>query len=582
MSASTFKNSVVRVYCLLVIAVITIIVVNIVCQNIREINYGLDCIYSIDKDWTDSTGERFEFDNLYEYEKDDDGYVTAYYTTSGNLEDGDSICFKSIDCYVRVSINGENVYETQVADSVWLNNSPGIRWNFVRITDVDKSQQVELGIKPAYTGECQIDDIKMGDRATLVLKAFSEKLIDILVSFVVLLLGLLCIAISIILISRKNKGIYSDFGMGYFGVFIIAGAIWSLAETDVLQLFVRDVHLVNQVAQMVYILGTIPMMLYLDSTYDIFKNKIARILLIFNVLYIVACIVAQVIGVSDFHTSMYGSFVFYGIMEISMLYCVLGSWRRIFASGGNLNIHVLLRNIGLVLMVICMCIDTGRFWAGDVDRALFSRYGLLIIALLIGIGNGYQSLALVQKGMKAEIISHLAYTDGLTEVGNRTAFNERIDAIVNDNDGGCGFIVFDVNNLKKINDTLGHAAGDEVICISANIISETFGQHGQVYRTGGDEFVVIIDDNEAQQMYKNEVESFYSKMEECNNRKDILFSVIIAHGFAHSEVSERGAIKEALFTADKLMYVNKAEMKQLYPLAFKSKMDIGNNKQIKK
>ena len=52
-------------------------------------------------------------------------------------------------------------------------------------------------------------------------------------------------------------------------------------------------------------------------------------------------------------------------------------------------------------------------------------------------------------------------------------------------------VVCDVNGLKKINDTLGHKAGDEYIRKAFEMICDIF-QHSPVYRTGGDEFVVIL------------------------------------------------------------------------------------------
>jgi len=54
-----------------------------------------------------------------------------------------------------------------------------------------------------------------------------------------------------------------------------------------------------------------------------------------------------------------------------------------------------------------------------------------------------------------------------------------------------GVIGCDVNGLKKINDTLGHKAGDEYICAACKMLCEYF-KHSPVFRIGGDEFVVIL------------------------------------------------------------------------------------------
>ena len=52
-------------------------------------------------------------------------------------------------------------------------------------------------------------------------------------------------------------------------------------------------------------------------------------------------------------------------------------------------------------------------------------------------------------------------------------------------------MVFDINGLKEVNDTLGHEAGDKMITACAQVISRVFGDEA-IYRVGGDEFAAII------------------------------------------------------------------------------------------
>ena len=59
---------------------------------------------------------------------------------------------------------------------------------------------------------------------------------------------------------------------------------------------------------------------------------------------------------------------------------------------------------------------------------------------------------------------------------------------------GCCVIMVDINDLKRTNDTLGHYAGDELIIGAAKCLCRSFGETDRIYRTGGDEFVVIIMD----------------------------------------------------------------------------------------
>ena len=114
------------------------------------------------------------------------------------------------------------------------------------------------------------------------------------------------------------------------------------------------------------------------------------------------------------------------------------------------------------------------------------------------IGEKIRSL---QKYMRIQIdyVRAKAYKDSLTGLENRNAYlefvNEIDDRISSDADVGFVIGMFDVNGLKEINDHSGHESGDRIICTAANILKRSFTKE-KIFRIGGDEFVVIIDDPE--------------------------------------------------------------------------------------
>jgi diguanylate cyclase (GGDEF)-like protein/PAS domain S-box-containing protein len=90
--------------------------------------------------------------------------------------------------------------------------------------------------------------------------------------------------------------------------------------------------------------------------------------------------------------------------------------------------------------------------------------------------------------------------DSLTEVYNRTYFEEHILKIRSNNDKGVGIIVCDVDGLKLINDTLGHCAGDELLKIVAKTLKSCASFTDVVARIGGDEFSIIVFEPDQQKM----------------------------------------------------------------------------------
>ncbi len=160
-------------------------------------------------------------------------------------------------------------------------------------------------------------------------------------------------------------------------------------------------------------------------------------------------------------------------------------------------------------------------------------------------------------------ISKMTYKDSLTKVSNKnayvdaeTALNEEIRAGLTE----IGAVVIDINNLKYINDTFGHDKGDIYIKGCCRIICDTY-RHSVVYRTGGDEFLVILKDRDfkARQGLYQKILSRYS---ECYAKEDAepwkRYSASV--GYAVYETGDDlGRITRR---ADREMYKNKEKFRK--------------------
>ena len=99
-------------------------------------------------------------------------------------------------------------------------------------------------------------------------------------------------------------------------------------------------------------------------------------------------------------------------------------------------------------------------------------------------------------------------TDELTKCFNRRAYDSDMQKL--DLNTKWAYISLDLNGLKKANDTLGHSAGDELICAAANCMKFAFASYGKIYRIGGDEFVVLIQESVSYGVVKSSEQSFDS------------------------------------------------------------------------
>lgn len=123
--------------------------------------------------------------------------------------------------------------------------------------------------------------------------------------------------------------------------------------------------------------------------------------------------------------------------------------------------------------------------------------GLLFFTACFTVGlisNGID--ALVQES-RLHTLELAAYRDQLTGCENRRSFDQRLEAYRCGNNADAltnlAIVMFDSNNLKMVNDTYGHARGDQLLIDTADALRRYLGNVGAVYRIGGDEFVVVCD-----------------------------------------------------------------------------------------
>ncbi len=92
-------------------------------------------------------------------------------------------------------------------------------------------------------------------------------------------------------------------------------------------------------------------------------------------------------------------------------------------------------------------------------------------------------------------LAHQAYHDSLTGLANRTLFQDRVSAAIDDAaaDGGALAVLFvDLDDFKTVNDSLGHAAGDLLLVEAAQRLARCVGNRDTVGRLGGDEFALVL------------------------------------------------------------------------------------------
>ena len=117
------------------------------------------------------------------------------------------------------------------------------------------------------------------------------------------------------------------------------------------------------------------------------------------------------------------------------------------------------------------------------------------------------------------------------------------------------YISLDLNDLKQTNDSLGHSAGDELICAASNCMKFAFASYGKIYRIGGDEFVVWIQNSVSNldsilQVFDATIHDWHGKYSN---------SISVSYGVVKSSEKSFDSVQEISKFADERMYQNKKD-----------------------
>ena len=168
------------------------------------------------------------------------------------------------------------------------------------------------------------------------------------------------------------------------------------------------------------------------------------------------------------------------------------------------------------------------------------------IMILSDITDNYHYTKLMKK---------MTETDALTGLLNRFAYEYALSELKKQSVLPKDLVIFsiDVNGLKNVNDTLGHSAGDAMICDASGCIVEAVGNKGNCYRTGGDEFAVILTDPDS------DPETIRCRINESADAltKTRPYPFSISVGYCAADGGPGDQIESIEEQADKMMYREK-------------------------
>ncbi len=178
-----------------------------------------------------------------------------------------------------------------------------------------------------------------------------------------------------------------------------------------------------------------------------------------------------------------------------------------------------------------------------------------IILLVFSIMMQYTIVSSNEDALRIAKLTYLKETDTRTKVFNKNKYQEMVEGYYPQIDE-IAAVFWDLNNLKDINDRYGHAMGDKAIEKLSAVLHGYASDRCRIYRIGGDEFLMIID-NPAFQEAENIAQAVKAELEAGN--ADAKIKISSAVGFA---VGSGKDILEVVQLADTQMYENKKHSKE--------------------
>lgn len=229
------------------------------------------------------------------------------------------------------------------------------------------------------------------------------------------------------------------------------------------------------------------------------------------------------------------------------------------------KLRIIMSGIGILIPIACMLLG---FYRPDLVLPLknsesefldmlqsFSIVSIIVcICLYIYISSYDRQRVILLK--QSQELKEAMYTDALTGIANRRAYYDDTKKYSEgEYDEKLVIVALDVNGLKMINDSKGHAAGDELIKNATAIMLDAYSKYGKIYRTGGDEFIAILSCNNEEAEKLVDIITSSAQNANAKNNTDISIASGVA---AWSQNSDKNFF-ELEKLADYIMYQNKSK-----------------------
>lgn len=523
-------------YFIVMAALILIMVIPVIMatteKNVESNDIVLDDRWTVtvnDKVYKDVTLSKFRFDmgnrgDILTFE-----HVIPRYDTT----EDPTINLYSIHATVKVSVDNEVIY--QYGQDLYRENKLlGYGRHFIPLgkNQMGKKLTIEMHISEnnAFDGQ---QPVIISDGRKFVSKDIAGKRFNLAISMFLMVFGVIIMILSMLML-KSSVNFIQTFCIAMFSFLV---GCWTLCNMDLIEYFSSDLLVKTYMEYMTFYVLPLPFTYYFrdrleEKGFPKWLKIYFKVLIIAEIAFAAFAYTMQFFNIMHLPSFLSGVHI---LMVLAMLFIVfINIWARKNSQNSINSVMV-----GFAIAVILTVIELMRF---NINKYLFgfskneysstTCFAVLIIVISLLVDYGKKISQTLYRIAQQQLFKQMAYMDELTGLANRRKCEEYIKELETHTEKYC-ILCFDLNLLKKINDTYGHEKGDELIKRFADVLREVYSLYGITARTGGDEFVAILNNVSVQ-----ETEKLISDMLiliETKNKEDDILKLSTAYGYAMSD-----------------------------------------------
>ena len=471
------------------------------------------------------------------------------------FDQAQSILFKTTHTRVEVSVGRNTVYRFGYEGNPSFLRSPGAIWHVVDLPEGSAGSTLSIYLTAIYEDYYGNDLVlSYGSHEGCELALLMDSMPIVIIDCIILFAGALCLLMHFIGQLRHRATGRSRFLL--VALFSFTIAMWSLCQSGFLQFLIPDGPTLYLIDFFTFNLFPVPFNLFLAAICVMPRQQ--RMFGGLAVLYLIDLALScalQFAGICD----MFRLMVFtHALMALNVVCVYIGIRQEVCKADNHMAAKF---RIPLYVVMLFALSELVVYYINDFRQtSIFLPLGTIVFITMLMWDLVAQYYNGILEEQKIAYFKKLASTDMLTDVFNRNAYEHMLRRLEEQNTVGMTplcVILFDVDNLKLINDHYGHDKGDEALRTCCRCIREAFGEDASCYRIGGDEFVCLSGQADA---LTASVSRFESAVAQLAQTLDFPFSVSIGYATFDPQTDQR--LPDVMHRCDEMLYRNKEKKAQ--------------------